>query len=53
MLIIKLIGEKYDKDKLQENSVKVRKWFVVNCINKTKFENKYFEISENDDIEKQ
>lgn len=51
MLIIKLIGEKYDKKKLQENSVKIRKWFAIECMKNNNFGKKYYEINENDDIE--
>ena len=43
MLIIKLIGEKYDKKKLQENSVKIRKWFAIECMKNNNFEKKYYE----------
>ena len=53
MIVIKLIGEKYDKNKLQENSVKIRKWFAMECINKNEIKGKYHEISENNDIENQ
>ena len=51
MLIVKLIGVKYDKKKLQENSVKIRKWFATECMKNNDFGKKYYEINENDDIE--
>ena len=53
MLIVKLVGKKYDKEELQENSIKVRKWFAIKCIQKETLDKKHYEISENDNIEKQ
>ena len=52
MIVVKLVGKCYKKDEIQMNSVKVRKWFAIQCINNKCFENKYYEISENDEIEK-
>ena len=53
MIIVKIKGEKYDSEKLQENSVKVRKWFAIKCIQNYEFKEKYYEISENNKIEEQ
>lgn len=52
MIVVKLVGKNYKKEEIQMNSIKVRKWFAIQCINNKKFENKYYEISENDEIEK-
>ena len=52
MIVVKLVGEKYDKGKLQENSIRIRKWFAIQCIEKKNLDLKYYEISENDDIDK-
>ena len=53
MIIVKIIGKQYNKNELQENSVKIRKWFAIQCMNNKVFNDKYYEFSENDDIEKQ
>ena len=51
MIVVKLVDKCYKKDEIQMNSVKIRKWFAIQCINNKCFENKYYEISENDEIE--
>jgi len=52
MIVVKLVGKSYKKDEIQMNSIKVRKWFAIQCIKNMSFENKYYEISEKDEIEK-
>ena len=51
MIVVKIIGKTYKKEELQENSVKIRKWFALQCLNKQEFKQKYYEISDNDEIE--
>ena len=53
MIIVKIIGKQYRKDELQENSMLIRKWFVVQCKMKKEFSEKHYDISENNDIENQ
>ena len=53
MIIVKIIGKKYSKEELQENSKLIRKWFVIQCKMKKDLSEKYYNISENDDIENQ
>ena len=50
MIVIKLIGKTYNKNEIQENSVMVRKWFALQCMANRKFDLKYYEIEENNDI---
>ena len=49
MIIVKIVGKIYKKEELQENSVKIRKWFALQCMNKQELNQKYYEIS---DVEK-
>ena len=53
MIVVKIIGKQYKKEELQENSVLIRKWFVIQCKKKKEFSEKYYDIYENNDIEKQ
>ena len=52
MIVVKLVGKEYRKDEIQKNSIRVRKWFAIQCIKNMSFENKYYEIPENEEIEK-
>ena len=53
MIVVKIIGKRYSKEELQENSILIRKWFVIRCRTKKEFSEKYYNISENNDIENQ
>ena len=53
MIVVKIIGKQYKKEELQENSVLIRKWFVIQCKKKKEFSEKHYDIYENNDIEKQ
>lgn len=53
MLVIKILGKQYDKNELQENSIIIRKWFAIRCIEKLTFTDKYYEIKEINKVEKQ
>ena len=53
MIVVKLIGKKYNENEIQENSVKIRKWFILQCRAKKTFSEKYYAIPENNNIEKQ
>ena len=52
MRIVKLIGKKYDAEKLEENSKIVRKWLVIKQINKEELTEKYYDINDCDEINK-
>lgn len=52
MRIVKLIGKKYDAEKLEENSKIVRKWLVIKQINKEELTRKYYDIEDCDKISK-
>ena len=53
MLIVKIVGKKYSKEELQENSIIIRKWFAVRCIENITFDEKYYEINEVSQLEQQ
>ena len=53
MIVVKLVGKKYNEEELQENSIIIRKWFILQCRKKKKFSEKYYDILENNDIENQ
>lgn len=46
MIIVKLIGKRYDVDELEENSKVVRKWLVLKKLKKEKINEKYYAIQD-------
>lgn len=50
MKIVKLVGKRYNKNELEENSKIVRKWYIIKQIKKEEIIGKYHEIENVDDI---
>ena len=46
MIIVKLIGKRYEVEELEENSKVVRKWLIIKKLKKEKIDEKYYTIQD-------
>ena len=52
MKIVKLIGKKYEVDKLEENSKVVRKWLIIKKLKQESLVDKYYTIQNEEEVTK-
>ena len=53
MKVIKIIGKKYDKKEIETNAKLVKKWYVIQQINKADLKGKHHEIKNIEGLEKE
>ena len=52
MLVVKILGKRYDKNELEQNSIIVRKWFICKQLEKEEIVGKHHVITDIPEVEK-